>query len=81
MKAIFENPIKIKVDKKTNMAHLSIRSSAYKVEVFKISLGDIAHLVASFSSQMNTKDSHNGTKVAITGPEDDNMLNEENNNN
>tara|TARA_R110002050_G_scaffold100853_1_gene208758 strand:- start:645 stop:887 length:243 start_codon:yes stop_codon:yes gene_type:complete len=80
MQQTFENSIKIKVDKENSLVHLSIRSSEYKVEVFKLPLGDMNQLITSFSAQMyNSKDSHNGSNIqADVNPEG---VEEENNNN
>ncbi len=48
----FKDTIRLKVDKKNNLCHLSIRSSEYKVEVFKISLGDMSSLLSQFKEGM-----------------------------
>ena len=71
MQQTFENSIKIKVDKENALIHLSIRSSEYKVEVFKLPLGDMNQMLTSFSAQMyDNKASHNGLNVqADVNPE------------
>jgi hypothetical protein len=48
----FKDTIRLKVDKKNNICHLSVRSSEYKVEVFKISLGDMSSLLSQFKEGM-----------------------------
>lgn len=48
----FKDTIRLKVDKKNNVCHLSVRSSEYKVEVFKISLGDMSSLLSQFKEGM-----------------------------
>jgi hypothetical protein len=48
----FKHSIKLKIDKPSGLAHLSVRSSEYKVEVFKLSISDIADMFAQFKTQM-----------------------------
>ena len=83
MKETFENKIKVKVNTDNGIVHLSISSSDYKVEVFKLSVEDISQLVSSFSAQLQKdKASQNGTMIAPVLPGDeDNSTEEENNNN
>jgi hypothetical protein len=50
----FKDTIQLKVNKKENLCHLSIRTSEYKVEVFKIPLGDMASLLSQFKEGMRT---------------------------
>lgn len=52
----FKDTIRLKVDKKNNICHLAVRSSEYKVEVFKISLGDMSSLLTQFKEGMRTED-------------------------
>ena len=61
MQNTFSESIKVKVDKAASICHLSIRSSEYKVEVFKLSLGDMSSLISQFKGQMNTKESLSGS--------------------
>lgn len=61
MENTFSESIKVKVDKASSICHLSIRSSEYKVEVFKLSLGDMSSLISQFKGQMNTKESLSGS--------------------
>tara|TARA_R100000541_G_scaffold34457_2_gene42880 strand:+ start:469 stop:720 length:252 start_codon:yes stop_codon:yes gene_type:complete len=83
MKETFENKIKVKVNTDKGIVHLSISPSDYKVEVFKLSVEDMSHLVSSFSAQLQKdKASQNGTMIAPVLPGDeDNSTEEENNNN
>jgi len=50
----FKSTIRLKVDKANNLCHLSVRSSEYKVEVFKIPLGDMASLISQFREGMRS---------------------------
>jgi hypothetical protein len=59
----FKDSVKVKVDKKTNICHLSIKSSESKVEVFKLPLGEMASLISQFRSQMDSKDSLSGSNI------------------
>ncbi len=61
MENTFSESIKVKVDKKAGICHLSIKSSDYKVEVYKLSLGDMSSLISQFKGQMNTKESLSGS--------------------
>ena len=67
MKATFDTTIKVKVDKKTMICHLSIKTSESKVEVFKLPLGEMASLISQFRSQMDTKDSLSGSNIDNEG--------------
>lgn len=44
----FKNSVMLKLDKKSGLAHLSVRSSEYKVEVFKLHISDIGRLLMNF---------------------------------
>ena len=46
----------LKLDKKSGLAHLSVRSSEYKVEVFKLHISDIGSLLMQFSDAMRDQD-------------------------
>ncbi len=48
----FKNSVKLKLDKKSGLAHLSIRTSEYKVEVFKLHISDIGSILMQFSDAM-----------------------------
>lgn len=52
----FKDTIHLKVDRKANICHLSVRSSEYKVEIFKIPLGDMASLLSQFKEGMRSGD-------------------------
>ena len=74
----FQHAINIKVDKVANIVHLSIRTSEYKVEVFKLPLGDMSSMISQFSSQMNTKESLNGINAGAADDFENNENNEDN---
>ena len=57
----FKDKLRIKVDRATGLCHLSISTTEYKVEVHKVSIGDMDQLVTSFAHQRNTKDSLSGS--------------------
>tara|TARA_R100001163_G_C4934610_1_gene109047 strand:- start:177 stop:377 length:201 start_codon:yes stop_codon:yes gene_type:complete len=59
----FQEVIKVKVDKDNNTCHLSIKTSPTKVEVFKVSISDVASLISQFRSQMSVS----GKKNNLTG--------------
>lgn len=48
----FKNSVMLKLDKKSGLAHLSIRTSEYKVEVFKLHISDIGSILMQFSDAM-----------------------------
>jgi len=52
----FKNSVMLKLDKKSGLAHLSVRSSEYKVEVFKLHISDIGSLLMQFSDAMRDQD-------------------------
>ena len=52
MENTFKSTVRLKVDKVNNLCHLSIRSSEYKVEVFKIPLGEMSSLLSQFKEGM-----------------------------
>jgi hypothetical protein len=56
MENTFKDTIHLKVDRKNNLCHLSVRSSEYKVEIFKIPLGDMASLLSQFKEGMRSGD-------------------------
>tara|TARA_R100000734_G_C3297685_1_gene88699 strand:+ start:317 stop:568 length:252 start_codon:yes stop_codon:yes gene_type:complete len=57
----FKDKLKVKVDRDTGICHLSVSTTEYKVEVFKVSVGDMDKLVTSFAHQRNTKDVLSGS--------------------
>ena len=48
----FKHSVSLKLDKKLGLAHLSVRTSEYKVEVFKLNISDIGSLLMQFSDAM-----------------------------
>lgn len=46
----------LKIDKKSGLAHLSVRSSEYKVEVFKLNISDIGSILMQFSEAMRDQE-------------------------
>jgi hypothetical protein len=55
----FKKSVSLKLDKKSGLAHLSIRASEYKVEVFKLNISDIGSLLMQFSDAMRDQDGPN----------------------
>jgi hypothetical protein len=41
----FKHSVSLKLNKKAGLAHLSIRSSEYKVEVFKLNISDVGSIL------------------------------------
>ena len=52
----FKRSVSLKLDKKSGLAHLSIRTSEYKVEVFKLSISDIGSILMQFSDAMRDQE-------------------------
>ncbi len=69
----FKNSIMLKLDKKSGLAHLSVRSSEYKVEVFKLNISDIGSILMQFSDAMRDQD---GPDEVVIEPENQNSSQE-----
>jgi hypothetical protein len=69
MDNIFKNSLVLKIDKKAGLAHLSVKTSDYKVEVFKVSIADIGSVLMQFSEAMRDQD---GPDEIIIEPKIDN---------
>lgn len=54
MENAFRKPIVVKVDKKSGFAHLSVRSSEYKVDVYKIAISDMESFLNQFREGMRS---------------------------
>lgn len=52
----FKKSVSLKLEKKSGLAHLSIRASDYKVEVFKLSISDIGSILMQFSDAMRDQE-------------------------
>lgn len=52
----FKNSVELKLDKKLGLAHLSIRTSEYKVEVFKLTISDIGSILMQFSDAIRDQE-------------------------
>jgi hypothetical protein len=52
----FKHSVSLKLDKKSGLAHLSIRTSEYKVEVFKLHIADIGSILMQFSDAMRDQE-------------------------
>jgi hypothetical protein len=52
----FKRSVSLKLDKKSGLAHLSIRSSEYKVEIFKLNISDIGSILMQFSDAMRDQE-------------------------
>lgn len=62
----FKHSVSLKLEKKSGLAHLSIRTSDYKVEVFKLQIADIGSILMQFSDAMRDQDWEN----IVIEPED-----------
>jgi len=62
----FKHSVSLKLNKKAGLAHLSIRSSEYKVEVFKLHISDIGSILMQFSDAMRDQD---GPDEVVIEPE------------
>ncbi|RKZ47543.1 MAG: hypothetical protein DRQ58_06420 [Gammaproteobacteria bacterium] len=56
MENAFRKPIVVKVDKKSGFAHLSVKSSEYKVDVYKILISDMESFLNQFREGMRSAD-------------------------
>ncbi len=65
----FKNSIMLKLDKKSGLVHLSVRTSEYKVEVFKLKISDIGSIFMQFSDAMRDQD---GPDEIVIEPETQN---------
>jgi hypothetical protein len=72
----FKRSVSLKLEKKSGLAHLSIRTSEYKVEVFKLSISDIGSILMQFSDAMRDQE----WEEIIINPIDE-EINENNENN
>jgi hypothetical protein len=52
----FKRSVSLKLEKKSGLAHLSIRTSEYKIEVFKLSISDIGSILMQFSDAMRDQE-------------------------
>jgi hypothetical protein len=75
----FKNSVSLKLNKKVGLAHLSIRSSEYKVEVFKLHISDIGSILMQFSDAMRDQDGPDEVIIEIESNENLNTNNSENN--
>jgi hypothetical protein len=64
----FKHSVSLKLEKKSGLAHLSIRTSDYKVEVFKLHIADIGSILMQFSDAMRDQECEN----IVIKPEDNN---------
>jgi hypothetical protein len=62
----FKNSLMLKLDKKSGLAHLSVRTSDYKVEVFKINISEMGSVLMQYSDAMRDQD---GPDVVVIEPE------------
>lgn len=69
----FKYSVELKLNKKLGLAHLSLRTSEYKVEVFKLNISDIGSILMQFSDAMRDQD---GSDEVIIQPEIENNLEE-----
>ena len=56
MDSTFKNSIVLKLDKKSGLVHLSVRTSEYKVEVFKLNISDVGSILMQFSDAMRDQE-------------------------
>ena len=65
----FKNSIMLKLDKKSGLVHLSVRTSEYKVKVFKLKISDVGSVLMQFSDAMRDQD---GPDEIVIEPETQN---------
>tara|TARA_R110000744_G_scaffold78698_1_gene155002 strand:- start:478 stop:696 length:219 start_codon:yes stop_codon:yes gene_type:complete len=61
MENTFKEKFKVKVDKESGICTLSIKTTDYTVDIYKVSLADMSSLIADFSNLINTKEGHDGS--------------------
>ena len=66
MNNTFKHSVSLKINKKAGLAHLSLRTSEYKVEVFKLNISDIGSILMQFSDAMRDQD---GPDEVVIEPE------------
>ncbi len=71
----FKNSIMLKLDKKSGLVHLSVRTSEYKVEVFKLKISDVGSILMQFSDAMRDQE---GPDEVVIEPEIQNNSEENN---
>ena len=69
----FKRSVSLKLEKKSGLAHLSIRTSEYKVEVFKLHIADIGSILMQFSDAM--RDQEDWEEIVIEPQSNDNTEN------
>jgi len=75
----FKHSVSLKLDKKSGLAHLSLRSSDYKVEIFKLHISDIGSILMQFSDAMRDQNDTDEVTIEIESNENVNTNNSENN--
>jgi hypothetical protein len=75
----FKHSVSLKLDKKSGLAHLSLRSSDYKVEIFKLHISDIGSILMQFSDAMRDQEGPDEVVIEIESNENVNTNNSENN--
>lgn len=75
----FKNSVELKLNKRLGIAHLSVRTSEYKVEVFKLKISDIGSILMQYSDAMRDQE---GPEEIVILPitEEENQILENNNN-
>lgn len=75
----FKNSVELKLNKRLGLAHLSVRTSEYKVEVFKLKISDIGSILMQYSDAMRDQE---GPEEILILPiiEEENEILENNNN-
>lgn len=70
MENTFKEKFKVKVDKESGMCMLSIKTTDYTVEIYKVSYDDMSSLITDFSNLINTKEGHDGSNDINTKDRD-----------
>lgn len=71
----FKHSVSLKLEKNSGLAHLSIRTSDYKVEVFKLRISDIGSILMQFSDAMRDQE---WEKIIIDPIDEEIIENDEN---
>ena len=74
----FKHSVSLKLEKNSGLAHLSIRTSDYKVEVFKLRISDIGSILMQFSDAMRDQE---WEKIIIDPIDEEIIENDENSEN
>lgn len=75
----FKNSVELKLNKRLGIAHLSVRTSEYKVEVFKLKISDIGSILMQYSDAMRDQEGPDEIVILPIFEEEEKILENSNN--